>query len=280
MRKRSAILWTCAAGLLLGAGWYLLRAQTGESADRRPAMERAKAQRETFANVEMRPIDRASVGEVRSLVEDSFALPHHDFGGVDETARVALVHLLASHLAAYASDDPTALARLAEREATRWITDEDAREWMIIDNIANRVWGRPGDRADPRAELIRFRESTIEGGGRAVALGDGEEGVLVRVRRVRRPEEMYMRPLTAEESSRWVPGRTAAAVRFRLPVVSFEDVLRRDRSVTVAEVFFNVGAEEGSFVWHTVWYYDPRSAVWNLHVSSSAGWLTLVALQH
>ncbi len=190
----------------------------------------------------------------------------------------ALARKLLAYLEAFASSDPDAYLAIADAEPTRWITPDSTR-WNAIDDAMRHWYGRTADHDDPRAALRLLLPKLRTSLDYALTRGRiDDEGIDILLWYARVPSDLNRSLIWDEDPNRfyfWMFG-ASNTIRFRDPVVTPADIIRRDRGLLFAEAFFVLSPEaDKPHVWHSVWYYDPHTRTWLNHLSEARSWYSM-----
>lgn len=232
-----------------------------------PVFEQAIARETEFSDISAGL--RAQDARVQALRSGAEAI---------DDAKGALDRTLMRYLEAFASPDPEVYVALAEREPTRWITPDSTR-WDAIDSAMMHWYSRPADRADPVWTLrlllpvLRARSDYALTRGRI-----DTQGIDILLWYARVPSDLDRSLIWESSPDRyyfWMFG-ASNSIRFRDPIVTPGDIIRRDRGVLFAEVFFVLSPDaDKPHVWRSVWYWDPSRKEWLNHVNEARSWYSM-----
>lgn len=216
---------------------------------------------------------------------DEAAIQERLRGGIGETAkeltqeqREALMVVLARHLKARSSHEPSAYIDLARTDATaRWITPTDEREWGALRRWHEFEFGTaPAPEEGPDAILSKYISTQLKRGFRWTGFCVSPRGMRIDAVRVRAVDQVFnhlARVMTDEEYSYWFENGGTSGLTARKPEPSFEAVLARDSACVAVNVCMLVRTEDGrAFNWHSMWYWDAPSHAWLCHMMARKGW--------
>jgi hypothetical protein len=202
-------------------------------------------------------------GPIGNVLSASIVDPHKV---LSDRMRLALVETLKAHLLARAHPDSSAYLKLVESEHTKWIGPDDERRWRIIYPRYKYITEKPPQRDDPRGALATVMDYGLKVDQcQLVGLGTGEHGVVIHAVRVRSAERIVDNYLTDPEATAYwfFTGYTGAAIAFRVPLRSFEEVVARDGAGVFVQAAMLVRTTGGRpILLDTRWYWDPAVAAW------------------
>lgn len=219
--------------------------------------------------VDLQASTRAHDARVRAILSGKESI---------EAAKQALVRKLLAYLHALASSDPDVYLALADAEQTRWI-DPDSKRWSAIDDAVRHWYGHPADNNDPRGTLRLLLPKLRAGLDYALTRGRvDDDGIDILMWYARVPSDLDRSLIWDKDPNRyyfWMFG-ASNAIRFRDPLVTPEDIIRRDRGLLFAEAFFVLSPDKDKpHVWHSVWYFDPQTQTWHNHRSEARSWYSM-----
>jgi len=176
--------------------------------------------------------------------------------------------------------DPDAYLSWADsRRGERWITPQDSQEWSRESMVMQELFGEtltPATFRDFARRMIG--QSRIEEEG-AVFRGIGDPNrctagcFRARAFRVRSAEQFYLNASesfdTEQEADEWTMSPSTSISRLRVADRSIDEICRESGSALVIEVAALMELEGGrSGIWESAWYWDPKSATWQLETMS------------
>jgi len=195
-----------------------------------------------------------------------------------------LAEALWAQLIARAQESSNAYLELASREAGyRFLAPADA-EWKIIEPKVRFIFKTDDvDRTRAKEDLagVIDHEQTVSRGS-FTAIAHTSEGGGAAFRWIAHASEAHpelLKEVTPDDTwQAWMAGPTHAAVRYRLPRTTLEQVIARDGHALIAETANVIETQAGlRCVFGGVWYFDPvgrQRLVRDLYRRGTAGvWL-------
>jgi len=256
------------------AGYFGYRAVQGRPVDKslKPAPSVWGPPKEHMKVLAKVPtIDPTDGAVMRAELERALEIADDASAAFDGAPRDALLDTLSRYIAALTATSPESYLAIADSEPTAWIGPDDD-VWLPIDDACMFFLRSPADRSDPRGTLAqmlvpaRFSIDPRHKHVRYARIGTTSRGMRILVAKGMTLDQLSM-PLLAERFGRdeyeyWTRGGRHS-IRFRNPIVSPNDILRRHKSLLYAQaVVLLMTANDKPGVWHSTWYWDPDAKAW------------------
>lgn len=214
---------------------------------------------------------------LRNEIVSTIADPDH---ALTQEQRRLFSDTIARELMARAARDPAEYFSATESTpGLRWINEHDADQWVLVDIWYKNHHGGAAPRDDPRGALARIvAAQLVTEKNRVVRFGLGEGGMFLCAYRVRSEEQIndrFAEFLNKKESQYWFDAPATGALRLRVPIRSFDAVLREENQAIVCASLIALEAEGGwTYAWYCYWYWESASNSWQCYEMAKKGVLS------